>query len=79
MASLLACFIKEDYPKNWPTIFNDLMSFFVHGREAVDLFLRTIKALDEDFISLESSMDRELGAKIMFTVFCFFFFGIFYL
>lgn len=42
-----------EYPKQWPTFFNDLISMLAEGPQAVDMFCRVLMAIDQDVVSLE--------------------------
>lgn len=50
----MALLMKTEYPDQWPTFFRDLLGL-LNGASppVVDLFLRIIKAVDEEVISHE--------------------------
>lgn len=47
---VIALLIKSDYPERWTTAFEDLFAFLQHGPAMVDLFLRTLHAVDEEIV-----------------------------
>jgi exportin-T len=53
-AQLMALIVKTEYPDQWPTFFRDLLDLLNGaGPPVVDLFLRVIKAVDEEVVSHE--------------------------
>jgi hypothetical protein len=63
-ASFLVSLICACFPEEWPTLFHDLMGLLSNGQAYIELFLRTLQAIDIDIIDPESSKVRD-GAHIM--------------
>jgi hypothetical protein len=50
----MALLMKIEYPDQWPSFFRDLLNLLNGaGPPVVDLFLRVIKAVDEEVVSHE--------------------------
>ena len=52
-AQTIVAIAAQEYPEEWPTFFQDLLSTLSSGPEAVDLFCRILVSVDDDIISLE--------------------------
>ena len=47
--------MQVEYPKEWPSFFQDLITTLSEGPEAVDMFSRVLTAIDQDVVSREIS------------------------
>lgn len=52
-AQTIVAIAAQEYPEEWPSFFQDLLSTLSSGPDAVDLFCRILVSVDEDIISLE--------------------------
>lgn len=53
-AQLMALVVKTEYPDQWPTFFRDILGLLNGAAPpVVDLFLRIIKAVDDEVVSHE--------------------------
>ncbi len=45
--------MQNEFPKHWPTFFDELLAMLSKGHRAVDMFCRIMNSIDEDVISLD--------------------------
>ncbi|EGG15755.1 armadillo-like helical domain-containing protein [Cavenderia fasciculata] len=51
-AQIVVLLFKQEYPEQWPNFFNEYLSLLqVGGVPAIDIFLRILKAIDEEVVS----------------------------
>ncbi|CAH3170235.1 unnamed protein product [Porites lobata] len=56
-----------DYPEKWPLFFSDLLQCLQYGALAVDMYLRILKAIDEEVVDrdvIRSQQEAERNTKI---------------
>ncbi|XP_073228567.1 exportin-T-like [Porites lutea] len=56
-----------DYPEKWPLFFSDLLQCLQYGALAVDMYLRILKAIDEEVVDrdvIRSQQEVERNTKI---------------
>ncbi|CAH3141687.1 unnamed protein product [Porites evermanni] len=56
-----------DYPEKWPLFFSDLLQCLQYGALAVDMYLRILKAIDEEVVDrdvIRSQQEAERNMKI---------------
>jgi exportin-T len=51
---LFARFVQFDYPGSWPTAFEDLLKLLEHGAIGADMYLRILKAIDEEIFEKDT-------------------------
>jgi hypothetical protein len=57
--------VRVDYPHAWPEVFLQLLGTLRNGPVSIDLFLRTLNALDDDVVVNESSgCDSAVAARV---------------
>lgn len=59
LSVLLVALIKQDYPERWPSFFTDFMSLLNQGTEVVDMFLRTLKTMDQEVVEAQYNRSQE--------------------
>lgn len=52
-----------DYPENWPSFFPDLLQCFQFGSRAVDMYLRILKAIDEEVVDRDTVRSPQLNER----------------
>eukprot|EP01132_Coremiostelium_polycephalum_P004280 gene4280-5354_t len=52
-AQIVVLLFKQEYPESWPTFFNEFLSLLQLGPSAIDIFLRILKAIDEEVVSFD--------------------------
>lgn len=60
-----------DYPDKWPLFFSDLLQCLQFGSQAVDMYLRILKAIDEEVVDrdvIRSAQEAERNTKIKDTM-----------
>ena len=45
--------MQNEFPKQWPTFFDELLAMLSEGHRVVDMFCRIMNSIDEDVISLD--------------------------
>ena len=65
-SQLLVAIVRVEYPHSWPDVFQVLLSTLQQGPVSIDLFLRTLNALNEDVVVNEESngYDSEVAARV---------------
>lgn len=61
LAQLVSLVFVIDYPTVWPGFFTDMMQFARLGRDAADIYLRIMKAIDVEVVDREVSHSAEVG------------------
>ncbi|ELR25264.1 Exportin 1like protein [Acanthamoeba castellanii str. Neff] len=59
LAYILVLFFKQDYLAQWPTFFSELFGLLQLGPVVIDMFLRIIKTIDEEVVSVEVQRSAE--------------------
>ncbi|KAJ3091721.1 pre-tRNA nuclear export protein [Quaeritorhiza haematococci] len=69
-AHILVLLLKNEYPHNWPTFFDDLLALLSasspsvpRGTSMVDMFLRISKAIDDEIVCLYIARSAEEGVR----------------
>jgi exportin-T len=68
VSTCLTAIAKFDFPTAWPSFFADFISFLPQGPEPAELFLQTLKTLEEDIIQADSTMSTGLERPKMDAV-----------
>ena len=63
VATILTLSIKSDFPENWPTAFDDILSFAEISRSGVNLSARIIADLDVEVVMFSESRSQEEVAR----------------
>ncbi|CAH3184242.1 unnamed protein product, partial [Porites lobata] len=66
-AQVLSLIFVCDYPEKWPLFFSDLLQCLQYGALAVDMYLRILKAIDEEVVDrdvIRSQQEAERNMKI---------------
>lgn len=66
-AQIFAMIFVRDYPQRWPSFFNDIVETLNFGTQAVDIYIRLLKAIDcevADREILRSPADSHRNSKI---------------
>eukprot|EP00050_Salpingoeca_kvevrii_P015334 m.45804 g.45804 ORF g.45804 m.45804 type:complete len:947 (-) comp6265_c0_seq1:239-3079(-) len=68
VAQCLALVFIEQFPKQWPSFFTDIIALFEHGKNVMDMFLRVLTAIDEivvdrDFTRTAEEQERNTWIK----------------
>ncbi|PFX29322.1 Exportin-T [Stylophora pistillata] len=70
-AQVFSLIFVRDYPEGWPTFFSDLLQCLQFGAQAVDMYLRILKAIDEEVVDrdvIRNQQDAERNMKIKDTI-----------
>ncbi|RMX59336.1 hypothetical protein pdam_00014020 [Pocillopora damicornis] len=54
-----------DYPEGWPTFFSDLLQCLQFGAKAVDMYLRILKAIDEEVVDRDVTRNQQEADRNM--------------
>jgi hypothetical protein len=57
VAVLVGLLIQVDYPRSWPTAFDELLAMVDGSAEQVDLLLRVLNVVDEEVVQATTSTD----------------------
>jgi len=65
-AQLLVAILRVDYPQCWPLVFDQMLATLQNGPVSIDMFLRVLKALNEDVVVHEESngYDSEVAMRV---------------
>ena len=58
LATVFVSLVKHDFPGSWPSFFHDFISIITqtgYNPEVLEVFLRVLKAIDEDIITGDSN------------------------
>lgn len=58
-AQVVSKLVQNEFPKHWPTFFDELLAMLSEGHRAVDMFCRIMNSIDEDVISLDIFRSQE--------------------
>lgn len=63
LSTSVAALIREDFPEHWPTAFDDLLSLVSLGPQVMEIVLRSLIAVDEDVVDIESQTAMRANAQ----------------
>ncbi|EFA82882.1 armadillo-like helical domain-containing protein [Heterostelium album PN500] len=52
-AQIVVLLFKQEYPENWSSFFQEFLSLLSNGPNLIDIFLRVLKAIDEEVVSYD--------------------------
>ena len=67
-AQILSLVFVADYPGRWPCFLGDLLQLLPLGEAAVDMFLRTMMAIDSEVVDREIGHTPEVGQALSCTL-----------
>lgn len=62
-AQILVTMIKLEYPHRWPSVLRELLSLLNLGERVIDLYLRVLKSIDEEFVNRMMPRTKEEQAR----------------
>ncbi|XP_015780138.1 PREDICTED: exportin-T-like [Acropora digitifera] len=62
-AQVFSLIFVRDYPEQWPSFFSDLLQCLQFGSQAVDMYLRILKAIDEEVVDRDVVRSPQLNER----------------
>ncbi|XP_029201596.2 exportin-T-like [Acropora millepora] len=62
-AQVFSLIFVRDYPEQWPSFFSDLLQCLQFGSRAVDMYLRILKAIDEEVVDRDVVRSPQLNER----------------